>query len=566
MKKIFQPKTEREFIAIVKDMVSSRANFIQIKTNEHERFVEIMKNKLPYIPLSKEDEDNVNNILSKGIDNLSDTDKNTLMSLCYDIYSWDIHIGLYNLFDGIYKYVSSTGEEVDEEVNDVFAEIDKSSDEREQLEQLITMLENEIKQSIVIIKDFNLFSKEPAVIRALLNLEEAFTMNDVTIIFVGDDLSTLNYFSPYLTVIEMPYPDEEVIRQELDRATSNFQEVNGIPVSYDDSTVHILKGLSLAEINRAIHHSLMNYQSINNDVINEYKKQQIMKTKLLEVYDPEPPEKLGGMKNLKEYIQARKNAFLNGYPPLKGILLIGPPGVGKSLSAKVVASIFGVNLIKFDLSSMKSSLVGESESNLRLALKQIESISPCVVWIDEIEKMIGGVKSSAQSDSGTTASMFGYLLSWMQEHDKPIYIVATANDYKDLFEISQGAIIRRFDDIFYMDFPSEEERKEIILSKLKELNLTDNKNYNVDTIVKKTDHFTGAEIEKLIRSSLFEGIDNALQYIKPIYKQNEELFVELKQWAINKCRIANSQTEVSKKTTKNNDTIKKIKTNKKFKK
>jgi len=179
---------------------------------------------------------------------------------------------------------------------------------------------------------------------------------------------------------------------------------------------------------------------------------------------------------------------------------------------------------------------------MREALKLIDAISPVVVWIDEIEKALGGVLSSNVTDGGTTSSMFGHLLTWMQESTSKKYIVATSNNIEELMAISHGALIRRFDDIFFVDLPSLEERKEILKIM--------NQKYNTDIplqLAEKMENWTGAEIEKFVITSVFDGIEEALSSIKPIYKQNKEAIEKLRNWARSNARIANKHPQETKK-------------------
>jgi len=205
------------------------------------------------------------------------------------------------------------------------------------------------------------------------------------------------------------------------------------------------------------------------------------------------------------------------------------------LAAKVVASIFGCPLVRLDIGALKGSKVGESEAKMRAALAQIDALGFVVVWMDEIEKILSGVQSSGHSDAGTTSTMFGTLLTWMQESKSPHYIIATCNEVADLLSISQGALIRRFDDLFYVDVPTEKERKEIISLM--------NKRYSTKLngeLLSMSKGWTGAEIEKFVVASLFDGYDEALANVHPIAEQNKGLLDISREWALRNARRANS--------------------------
>lgn len=159
----------------------------------------------------------------------------------------------------------------------------------------------------------------------------------------------------------------------------------------------------------------------------------------------------------------------------------------------------------------------------------------------EIEKSVGGVLSSNKSDGGTSSAMFGKLLTWMQESGKAKFIVATCNDIQPLLEASHGALIRRFDDIFFVDTPNEIEKAEILA--------IHNKKYGSEIPekhIKSMHNWTGAEIEKLCKSSRFEGVDQAMAMIRPIYEQNKELFTKMRDWAGKNARPANKAGKITK--------------------
>ncbi len=229
----------------------------------------------------------------------------------------------------------------------------------------------------------------------------------------------------------------------------------------------------------------------------------------MEFWEPADITDVGGLESLKSYIQNRARAFNpeNGHlPKPKGILLVGIPGSGKSLSCKATASILGWPLIRLDIGGLKNSLVGESERRMRQATSVIDAFGEAVVWIDETEKAFAGSKSSGETDAGTTASMFGHFLCWMQETKTPVLIMATANDISKLPPEFMRA--GRFDAIFFVDLPSLAERKEIIGIM--------NRKSGTDISVEygeKLNGFTGAEIEQLLLRTLY------LMVWMPLWKQ-----------------------------------------------
>jgi SpoVK/Ycf46/Vps4 family AAA+-type ATPase len=220
-------------------------------------------------------------------------------------------------------------------------------------------------------------------------------------------------------------------------------------------------------------------------------------------------------------------------PKPKAILLVGIPGTGKSLSCKAAASILGWPLIRLDISALKGSLVGESERKIRQATATIDAFGKAVVWLDELDKVFSGVKSSGHTDGGTTASMFGHFLVWMQETTSPILVMATANNIAQL----PPEFLRagRFDAMFFVDIPTSKERCKII-----EIMNTRYGTDIPDTCAEKLSGWTGAEIEQLAKDSLFDGFEEALENIVPLSKTMKEDISALRDWAKTRARKANS--------------------------
>ncbi|MBI5892149.1 MAG: AAA family ATPase [Deltaproteobacteria bacterium] len=329
----------------------------------------------------------------------------------------------------------------------------------------------------------------------------------------------------------LPSVDDLINLAERVVDVNNLSE--SVPVERE--VISAAKGLTFQEAENAIALSIRETNTISKDIIQLEKLQMVKKSGLMEIYEPVAESEWGGLYNLKQYIHKRKIGFSDSkYPMPRGILLVGLPGSGKSLSAKVIAATLDVPLIKLDIGALKGSLVGQSEERLRQALKMIDAFGFCCVWIDEIEKNLSGVQSSGRSDGGTTSNMFGNLLTWMQESNSPKYIIATCNDLSELLAISQGALLRRFDDIFFLDVPSEKEKEDILKIM--------NKRYGTDIshkIVANMEGWTGAEIEKFVKATLFEGEKEAFANIKPMSVYNKDIIDRAREWARQNARMAN---------------------------
>ena len=218
---------------------------------------------------------------------------------------------------------------------------------------------------------------------------------------------------------------------------------------------------------------------------------------------------MGGMALLKEWLAKRSLALSErarqfGLPSPKGLLLLGVQGAGKSLVAKAIASQWQLPLLRLDLGRLFSWLVGSSEHNMRNALRMAESVSPCLLWLDELEKGLAGIASSHLSDAGTTARVFGSFLTWMQEKTAPVFVVATSNDISILppEALRKG----RFDEIFFIDLPALEERREIFSIHLSRRG-RDPQNFNLNRLARQSESFSGAEIEQAVISGLYDAFD-----------------------------------------------------------
>ena len=242
------------------------------------------------------------------------------------------------------------------------------------------------------------------------------------------------------------------------------------------------------------------------ELIFEQKQQTIKKAGILEMIPlKESMDDIGGLDNLKRWLKKKAKVFQNmaaaekfGVDMPKGVLVAGVPGCGKSLSAKATAHLFGVPLLRLDMGRLMGKYVGESEANMRKAISLAEAISPCVLWIDELEKAFAGL--GGEGGGEVTTRLFGYFLTWLQEKNSPVFVVATANDITKL----PPELMRkgRFDEIFYIGLPKAEERRKIFEIHIKKRRPDDYNAIELEGLVKKTDGFSGADIEGVVKDGL----------------------------------------------------------------
>jgi len=389
---------------------------------------------------------------------------------------------------------------------------------------------NSHQDSVLIAHNLHLFTDIPEVIQAIQNGVTKWKSIGSCLVMISPVIQMRPELEKIFTVIDLELPDEEsLFHLQMELAKT-------VKVEPNPESVRAARGLTEFEAETAFALSLVKTGRFSAKVIAEVKGQMIRKSGLMEFWEPADIADVGGLENLKAYIRNRARAFKpenHDLPKPKGILLVGIPGSGKSLTCKATATILGWPLIRLDIGGLKNSLVGESERRMRQATSVIDAFGESVVWIDETEKAFAGSKSSGETDAGTTASMFGHFLCWMQETTTPVLIMATANDISKLPPEFMRA--GRFDALFFVDLPSLPERKEIISIM--------NRKYGTEIpleYAEKLQGFTGAEIEQLAKDSLFDGLDAALEAIVPLSRTMREEIQNLRDWARTRARFANS--------------------------
>lgn len=366
--------------------------------------------------------------------------------------------------------------------------------------------------AIFLLKDFHAYMKDYRVVRLLRDLSSRLRGRAQTLVLCAPSLTLPVELEKDITVIDFPLPERAEIEAMLDLALS-ATESQGITKPTDEERELIVKsayGLTMHEIESSFAKSLVEKKKLDIETLLDEKKQIVRKSGLLEFYPAEARlADVGGMDLLKEWLNKRREAFTDrakefGIPAPKGVLLLGVQGCGKSLLAKAIAATWNLPMLKMDVGRIFGSLVGQSEENIRRAIRIAESVSPCCLWADELEKGFAGIGSSGVSDSGTTMRVFATFLTWMQEKTKPVFLIATANDVTAL----PPELLRkgRFDEIFFVDLPDFEERKDIFaihLSKRKR----DPATFDLTELARVSKGFSGAEIEQVVVGALYYAFD-----------------------------------------------------------
>jgi AAA+ superfamily predicted ATPase len=387
--------------------------------------------------------------------------------------------------------------------------------------------------TVLLVQNFHHFISSVEIIQEIQNSLVIWKASGCCLVIVGPPALLPQEIACFFTMLEFKLPT----LKELHAMQQELAQTVGVDVNQD--AIEAALGLTEFESETAFALSLVLKKRFCRKIVTEQKMQMIKRTGLMEFWPPVSVDEVGGLQLFKQYLENRKNAFEpdnRNLPKPKALLLVGIPGTGKSLSCKAAASILGWPLIRLDISALKGSLVGESERKIRQATATIDAFGKSVVWLDEIDKGFAGVKSSGNTDGGTTSAMFGHFLTWMQETTTPMLVMATANNIGQL----PPEFLRagRFDAMFFVDIPTATERQQIVKIM--------NQRYGSDIspeYAEKLDGWTGAEIEQLAKDALFDGLDEAQQNIVPLSRTMKEEINALQQWAATRARKANSPDE-----------------------
>ena len=433
------------------------------------------------------------------------------------------------------------------------------------------------EDALFIFLDFHVFCKntsgnfDDTVVRFLKdlipNLKQARNFRNV--IFVSPTFTLPDDLKKDITVLDFDLPTSDEIASVLDgiiRDNSGGNLKVNLNPKEKEELVKAAVGLTLQEAENAFARAMVNDGCLNSedvDIVLKEKSQVIKKSDILEYIDSKVKiEDVGGLENLKKWLSKRDKSWLDsakkyGLPSPKGVLLTGVPGCGKSLIAKSISSMWHLPLLRFDVSKVFNMYVGNSESNMREAIKMAEAISPCVLWIDEIEK--GFSRLGGSGDSGTTSRIFGTFLSWMQEKTKPVFVVATANNIDSL--PSEMMRKGRFDEIFFIDLPTFNERKQIfkvhLESRLTYPEVRGDFEINDETLKHLsniTEGFGGSELEQIVVMGLYDAFsedrsitlndfENAVKNTVPLSVTQAEQIISIRNWANVRAVAATAQED-----------------------
>ncbi|KAF0240592.1 MAG: hypothetical protein FD180_4861 [Planctomycetota bacterium] len=440
------------------------------------------------------------------------------------------------------------------------AEKGRSPATRDPLVALDHIIE-QMEPALYLLHDFHPFLQKNnfAVIRRLKEIAIHLRNSFKTVIIVSSVVEIPPELEKEITVVDVPLPGTPELSGLLDGIVREVNEAQKIsiqlPPADREALLKAALGLTLTEAENVFAKVLVQNGRLEaGDVTSVFaeKRQVLRKTGLLEYCETQEEfGHVGGMENLKEWLRKRQAALSDkardfGLPPPRGVLLLGVQGCGKSLCAKAVSALWKLPLLRLDVGRMFGSFVGSSEENMRRAIRIAESVAPAVLWVDEIDKALAGIGGSGSTDGGTTARVFGTLLTWLSEKTAPVFVIATANEISHL----PPELLRkgRFDEIFFVDLPTEEERKDIFRIHITRRGRNE-KRFDVAALAASSTGFSGAEIEQAIVAGMFDAfsagreletgdVSRELAATVPLSRTMEEGLAKLRAWADGRARMA----------------------------
>lgn len=422
--------------------------------------------------------------------------------------------------------------------------------------QMLGNLEAVSLEATFILKDFHRHMEDAIVVRKLRDVGQKFSANRRTVVITGPRVVIPPELSGLVEFFDLPLPDRARLRQILDETLVRIGKNRSVQRKLDaaglDSLAASLLGLTEEEAERAISQAVVARYAVSADCVTdvlEAKKALLKRSEMLEFVDTtNDMASVGGLDNLKSWLGQRRNswnaeALQFGLDPPKGVIILGVQGCGKSLCARAIAGEWNIPLVKFDTAAIYDKFIGETEKRIQKVFKVAEGLAPCVLWIDELEKIFAGSGAdSASADAGVSSRLLASFLSWMQDRKTPVFVAATCNNVSVL----PPELIRkgRFDELFFVDFPGIAERKQIFAIQL-EKRKRNPANYDLDRVAAASQGFSGAEIESAVQTALYaafagkqelsdEELVTALSSTVPLSITRAEEIAELRAWAKNR--------------------------------
>lgn len=419
--------------------------------------------------------------------------------------------------------------------------------------QALANMESMTVEAVFILKDFHRHMDDPVVIRRLRDVGQKFSANRRTVVITAPELSVPAELTTLVEYFDLPLPDRERLHEIVHETFTRLAKTYTLKLELDAAGVDAmsanLRGLTEEEAERAVSQALVTRYALCPDTVTdvlEAKKQLLRHSGMLEFVEPsDNMGAVGGLENLKHWLGQRKGAWEDsarefGLEAPKGMIILGVQGCGKSLCARAVAGEWKLPLVKFDTAAVYDKYIGETEKRIRKVFQVAEGLAPCVLWIDELEKVFAGSgPDSASADAGVSSRLLASFLSWMQDRKSPVFVAATCNNVTVL----PPELIRkgRFDELFFVDLPNQAERKQIFVIQLakRKRNQAD---FDLERVAAAAKGYSGAEIDAAVQGALYAAYSekkalntqllvDALTQTVPLSTTRAEEIAALRDWA-----------------------------------
>src|SRR5579862_7930307 len=419
--------------------------------------------------------------------------------------------------------------------------------------QALANMESMTVEAVFILKDFHRHMHDPVVVRRLRDVGQKFSANRRTVIITAPEITVPAELTTLVEYFDLPLPDRDRLHDIVHDTFTRLSKTYTLKLQLDAAGVDAmsanLRGLTEEEAERAISQALVTRYALCPETVTdvlEAKKQLLRHSGMLEFIEAsDNMSAIGGLENLKHWLEQRSGAWEDsarefGLEPPHGVIILGVQGCGKSLCARAVAGEWKLPLVKFDTSAVYDKYIGETEKRIRKVFQVAEGLAPCVLWIDELEKVFAGSgPDSASADAGVSSRLLASFLSWMQDRKSPVFVAATCNNVNAL----PPELIRkgRFDELFFVDLPNQAEREQIF-----GIQLTKRKRnpaeFDLDKVSQAAEGYSGAEIDAAIQGALYaaysekkplttQSLLDALGQTVPLSTTRAEEIASLREWA-----------------------------------
>jgi SpoVK/Ycf46/Vps4 family AAA+-type ATPase len=419
--------------------------------------------------------------------------------------------------------------------------------------QMLANLEGISVEAAFILKDLHRHMDDPVVVRRLRDVGQRFASNRKTIVLTAPKIEIPPELRSLVEYFELPLPDRQRLRQIIDETLVRISKTHTFQRKLDaagfDAVAESLRGLTEEEAERAISQALVTRYAVCPEIVSdvlEAKKSLLKRSEMLEFVDASANmANVGGLENLKHWLAQRHGAWEDGarefgLEPPRGVIILGVQGCGKSLCARAVAGEWQLPLVKFDTSVVYDKYIGETEKHIRKVFQVAEGLAPCVLWIDELEKVFAGSGAdSASADAGVSSRLLASFLSWMQDRKAPVFVAATCNNVTAL----PPELIRkgRFDEIFFVDLPSQADRRQIFSIQLAKRKRNP-EDFDLERVAAAAEGYSGAEIDAAVQTALYaaysqkkqlstQSLLDALGQTVPLSTTRAEEIQALRDWA-----------------------------------